>query len=252
MPTPAVTVDEIIELLKHSNLATVLVEGNDDEYIFRQLERDLGVGSVDVLKCGGRTALLSIYERRAEFTNCRTAFFADRDLWLFTKVPCQYNGIVFTEGYSIENDLLGSGDFRRLFDAAKGEEAEFERLIKTVVPWFAFEVNEYIQGRPPKVDVHIDQLVVRGTGVLANNWVQQRGCLPGTHPITADLAKDYMQKLRGHLLLEILVRLLNAAGRTARYRHIEILEIPLKLGLAHLKWQRILSEVKSRLGDTRV
>ena len=73
------TVDEIIETLKRSSLTTVLVEGVDDVMIYRWLEDEIGIHNANFFPCGGRNNLLEIYERRAEFSELKTIFVADKD-----------------------------------------------------------------------------------------------------------------------------------------------------------------------------
>lgn len=104
MPVPVPTPDEIVQLLKHTSMPTLLVEGPSDADLFRIIETRSGLLGGTVLSCGGRSALLQIYERRAEFSHLKCAFLADADMWHFGSVPPQYTGIIFTTGYAIENE----------------------------------------------------------------------------------------------------------------------------------------------------
>ena len=105
MPAPQPTVDELVAMLGHAELPTVIVEGKDDMRIYRWVEGRVGSQNANVLPAGGRENLLSVYQRRNEFTHLPVAFVADRDLWLFSGIPEIYHDIIWTLGYSIENDL---------------------------------------------------------------------------------------------------------------------------------------------------
>ena len=99
------TVDECVALLRRTDLQTVIVEGKDDMQIYQWAERRVGIQKANVLPVGGRETLLAVYKRRSEFAHLPVAFVADRDLWLFSGIPPGYPDIIWTEGYSIENDL---------------------------------------------------------------------------------------------------------------------------------------------------
>ena len=71
---------------------------------------------------GGRETLLAVYKRRNEFAHLPVAFVADRDLWLFSGIPPDYPDIIWTEGYSIENDLYADANLENLLDADEVEE----------------------------------------------------------------------------------------------------------------------------------
>lgn len=105
MPTPKPTEAEIISYLQRTELPTLLVEGDDDAKIYRYLERRLGIFSGSTLACSGREVLISIYRKRNTFRHGKLAWLADLDLWKFSTPPSDLDGIIFTAGYSIENDL---------------------------------------------------------------------------------------------------------------------------------------------------
>ena len=105
MPTPKMTEAEIISYLGKTSLPTLLVEGEDDASIYRWLEDQLGVFTGSILICSGRDTLLSIYRKRSTFTHGKVAWLADSDMWVLTSPPPDLADVIFTAGYSIENDL---------------------------------------------------------------------------------------------------------------------------------------------------
>jgi len=148
MPIPSLTVDELVSTLKHSNLATVLVEGDDDVIVYRWIEEKIGVINANVLPCEGRNNLLAVYKRRSEFSHLNTVFVADKDMWIFTTIPAEYNhNIIWTTGYSIENDLYaGSNIDEKMLN--RNEKIGYHELVKNVTKWFAFEVEQYRNNLP--------------------------------------------------------------------------------------------------------
>jgi hypothetical protein len=151
------TEKEIVDYLGKTALPTLLVEGEDDAAIYRWLEQQLGVFSGSILFCGGRDVLISIYRNRSTFPHKKVAWLADLDMWKFSAPPLDLAGIVFTTGYSIENDLYAGSDIESLLEAA--ERTQHSQLLKVVSRWFAFEVLEHQAGRLVEVGTHINRVV---------------------------------------------------------------------------------------------
>jgi hypothetical protein len=78
---PRMSVDEIISTLKHSSVASIVVEGNDDVIVLRAIEEDLHSYGVSLIVAGGRNSVLEIFKRRSELpAGLPVVFVADRDL----------------------------------------------------------------------------------------------------------------------------------------------------------------------------
>ena len=114
--------------------------------IYRWVEARLGNRAANVLPTGGRENLLSIYAKRQEFSNLPVAFVADKDMWLFSGIPSTYDEVIWTEGYSIENDLYTDAELENLLEAEEAQ--EHQQMLEAIVEWFAFEVEEHLAGRP--------------------------------------------------------------------------------------------------------
>ena len=80
------------------------------------------------------------------------AFVADKDMWLFSGIPSNYDGVIWTDGYSIENDLYAGTELENLLDAE--EALEHQQTLNAIVEWFAFEVEECLAGKPFEVKIH--------------------------------------------------------------------------------------------------
>lgn len=160
MSLPSLSVDEIITTINRSSLPTILVEGKTDAAIYRWIEKKLIETNADIIECGGRIKLINVFERRSEITtDTSVAFLADRDMWLYTEIPEKYSGIIFTKGYSIENDLIdGSIDhILKLFH--DNEMVQLEQIYKEILPWYTYEIFKYLQGQEYKLDYSIHYLI---------------------------------------------------------------------------------------------
>jgi hypothetical protein len=242
------TVDEMVAVLVRSNIPTIVVEGDDDIIIYRWLEKQIPPFQGDIFPCGGRTTLLSLYERRSEYAHLKTAFLADKDMWLFSTVPHCYSEIIWTTGYSIENDLYADSTLEDLLDAV--EEHDFRTVLQIIVEWFAFEVEEYRRGNNPEVDTHPNEIVRLGTDRIADEFKLRRGFQSPTFTTIAEIQDNYKLNLRGKILFELLARYLSAPARTAKHSKKALLEIGLKTKKDNFYLHRIVKEINSALGNT--
>lgn len=140
------SVDELIGMLNHSSLPTILVEGIDDVRWYRCFEQEF-YGNARVFQVGGRSVLLNLYERHHEITS-NVVYVADRDMYVFGRTPRMYRDIIFTKGYSIENDLLKESMAVQALFAVK-DKNRLDKLLPPLAKWFAFCVEEFKQGKSP-------------------------------------------------------------------------------------------------------
>jgi len=136
------TAEELVETLKRSSLTTVLVEGKDDMLIYRWIEQEIGFDKANFLPCGGRDKLLKVFKRRKEFNHIKTVFIADKDSFVYDEnIPVKYDEIIWTTGYSIENDLYYGKAVERLLDL--DEDVKFRIALKNFIFYYAFEIENY-------------------------------------------------------------------------------------------------------------
>ena len=217
-----IEVGELVDTLRRSNIPNIVVEGNDDIYIYRELESRFKIGEVGVHQAGGREKLLQIYEvlsdseKNGDFSHVPVAFIADRDMWVFRGIPARYNDIIWTNGYSIENDLYSSAKLRnRIRDTKK-----YDEVLDSISAWFAYKVEEYLKKNPPPpvkifqsirdevnvcIDVHCDRIVPRAGTALASGV----NFLHSSHRRVKEIRNEYDVKLRGKTLFDLLVRFLS-------------------------------------------
>ena len=173
MPRQDLTVDELVAVLGRSQLPTVIVEGQVDIQIYRWIEESIINRKVDIQSAGGRNNLLLVYKRRNEFAHLPVAFVADRDLWLFSGIPPGYPDIIWTEGYSIENDLYAGANLENLLNV--DEVDEHRQVLEAIIEWFAFEVEEHLAGREARVATHCNQVVRPGKTEMDQGFRNNRG-----------------------------------------------------------------------------
>lgn len=200
------TPDEIIEYLKTTSVPTVLVEGTTDAKIYRWIEgylENLGF-DISVMPTGGRTAIFKVHEHKNLLTQVPIVFTADLDGFLFTGVPCEKRDIVFTSGYSVENEVLDEDFFIKIMDSQ--ERARYIKLKKLASEWFASQ---------------IDELRRTGSWSVGQSIHKSIDCKHQCHKnaltFDSDLAEyvndNYTQLFRGKSVIDLLVNILSGAAR---------------------------------------
>lgn len=241
------TVDELVSTLRRSKLPTVVVEGRNDMQILRWMEDLLKTHEIDILGVGGRPNLLAIYDRKSEFEHLPIAFIADRDKELFTQLPVGYEEIIWTQGYSIENDLYAGAEpsLENLMDPQ--EAAEHRQLLNTVIKWFAFEVEEFLAGRIPEFNHHCNEVVPQGQTEIDSGFRQCRGFRRPNSELLQEIKDAYQLQLRGKLLFQMLVRFLSKSNRRIKHSIHGLYEIAFKMTPFHPLMNRLIQEIEQRI-----
>lgn len=218
MSADVFTTEEIINTINRSSLKTVLVEGKDDLSIYRKIEDDIEDNEINILPCGGRSAILKIYEKKSELKS-KTLFICDSDLWHFTGFPDYFNDdILTTNGYSIENDMFIDGE-----DILKGllSNSEVQRLnvlIKEVSRWYSFEVEKHVNNK--SYDCKFSDVTLLNNSILAkfstsltNQFLTDRGFKPADKELTENITSNFKKLLRGKFIFQIIEKLFQERGR---------------------------------------
>ena len=247
MPAQYLTENVLVATLRRSRLPTVIVEGKDDMQIYQWAERRIGAQKANVLPVGGRKTLLSVYKRRNEFAHLPTAFVADKDLWLFSGIPPDYHDIIWTQGYSIENDLYAGANLENLLNADEG--AEHQKVLDAIIKWFAFEVEEHLAGGEARVATSCNTVVPEGKTEMDQGFRTRRGFRPPNEKLHQQIKDEYQLQLRGKSLFEILVRFLNAPNRRPKYRILALYEIAVKMAYSHELIDRLIGEIERKIAE---
>jgi len=217
------TVNELVAALQRSSLPTVLVEGPDDAIIFRELERIHAKSNLSILPAGGRPNVLGVYERRNEIRKPVIIFIADQDFWCLSSVPALYNhrNMIFTEGYSIENDLHLDYDFCRLLSAK--EKDIFYAEVKKFLTWYALACTRRTSDSAVMIRIHPNTVLENETTFSA--YCQLRDSEVYPQLFFEKILSDYAKLLRGKSLLALLIRQLSNSKRIPKHSARGLLEI---------------------------
>ena len=240
------SVDEIIAAINHSKLPTVFVEGPEDMFVFNRIEESLGSMRANFFACGDRKILLEVYGRRGEITNTSFCFLADKDMWFFSKVPHEYAEVIFTHGYSIENDLYNDSDIENVLNAE--ERKTHALLIHGVSEWFAFEVDKYLQNGEYRSDPILSRLVPIPGFDCCPKYLNEIGFYKPPKELEGFISQNYKMAFRGKLLFEIIVRFTHAPQRKKRkYSYDALIELSVVYGLKGKLVSQLIKLIKEKL-----
>lgn len=218
-----ITVDEVIGLLKRTSLPTLVVEGSDDMIVYRRFEDSLAHIGVSVLPVGGRKKVLEVFNRRAEIPkSVRTMFIADQDTWVNVGIPAAYadQSLLFTDGYSIENDVYRDGELWKLLQP--NEQCAFATALDSFIEWYALAVSRHLLGTAQQISLHPDHVLnpIHRPALLALEPAE-------TYPsaLKNQIRGDHGRLLRGKSLLALLLRHTNARGRGVRHSDSGLFEM---------------------------
>lgn len=170
-------------------------------------------------------------------------------MWLFSGIPSEYDGVIWTEGYSVENDLYVDAELEKLLEPE--EVQEHQQLLNAIVDWFAFEVDEYLAERHFEVNIHCNRIVPLGQTEIDEDFRKSRGIRPPGEGTRRRIRTEYRLQLRGKQLYQLLERILNARHRGTRYNISSLHEIAVKLPESHPLMSRLIQEIERTIADQR-
>lgn len=249
------TPEILIETIKRSSLPTILVEGTDDFDIYRNFENKIGTRKVDFLPCGGRNSILKIFERRQELTSKKVMYIADKDMWVFTSIPIEYKDIIFTNGYSIENDLYTDGEIllQNLF--TEDENIRLMLLLSNVLPWFSFEIDNFLLNQSDDAkfsDVTLlnTSILDRNTNSLSIDFLAKRNYSLPNEDILLDLKQNMKIKFRGKFLFQLFELIFQSRNADSiKYHRKQLFNLCFVEGIrdsaSNTNVNRMLNEIKA-------
>ena len=239
------TVDDWIDTFRNTDMPTVIVEGKNDIPIYRRIEKYIGIQDADVIPAGGRNNLLSLYERRKEFAHLPVAFVADRDLWLFSGIPPGYPDIIWTEGYSIENELYAGANLENVLNADDVD--EHRQVLDSIIEWFVFEVEEHLVGREAQVATGCNTVVPPGKTEMDQGFRQNRGFRPPNQKLHQQIKDEYQLQLRGKSLFELLIRFLNVSNPSDQYSVVKLHQTAFDMKSPYELMDRFIREIEQKI-----
>ena len=238
------TVDEIIETLKRSSITTVLVEGVDDVMVYRWLEEEIGVQKANFFPCGGRKNLLKIYERRSEFSHLKTVFVADKDTYVYINPPEIYSDVIWTNGYSIENDLYYGRGVEKLF--TKPEKLVFTKSLNNFIEYYAFEIEKCIEGKECCFRNHPQHILCETQHIIKQEFLEQINFRRANDSIESNLKENYDVLIRGKSLFALVTRILNHKNRRIKHSKLSLLEHCYRTHKS-IMFIRLLTEIENKI-----
>ncbi len=216
------TLDEIVETLKRSSLTTVLVEGKDDVMIYRWIEDELGIQNASFLPCGGRENLLKVYERRNEFSQLKAIFVADKDAFVYINPPEKYSEIIWTFGYSIENDLYYGRKIEQLL--SQDEKFIFLQSLNSFIEYYAFEIDSFLNGSEFSFRNHPQRIICETTNQVKEDFLISIGFSAPNEETKRRLTENYDVLIRGKSMFALLTRILSNSKREIKHSKSSLLE----------------------------
>ena len=218
----ACTKAEIIAAINHSYSPIILVEGKDDKMIYRWILETLGYED-KIISTSGCSILREIYKEKDKLTNKKVIFITDKDMYVYSDIPKEYDGIIFTKGYSIENDLFHGKSFLTFF---KDKDTErFNKALKSFLNYYACELEKFrnnteynIDLSPFKILEHKDE----SFKLLINKLQSYRH---PNHDTIDYLRNNYDLLIRGHSLFALFLMILSFKGRIPKYGEEQIYEM---------------------------
>ncbi|MGE8213176.1 MAG: hypothetical protein ACN6Q8_06230 [Stenotrophomonas sp.] len=235
------SVDEMISTLKKSRLPTIIIEGSDDIVVYRHFEDRLSQLGASIFPVGGRDKLISIFKRRAEITETSLVFVADKDYYVHTGVPEEFidQSFVFTDGYSVENDVFRDG---QLLGLLRGNEREiFQEELEIFIEWYALEMSRLLSGKKSAISLHPDNVLLN-----IDNLTTIEDGEEYPNELKLSIFGNYQSMLRGKSLLPLIVRRTSIKGRNPKHNTLAMLEMVATRPGVYL--ERIFEGVRNGLG----
>ena len=243
-------IDELVAILCNSAGSHLVIEDPQNVDIYQNLVERRGISGVKIHASEGRENLLSVYRRRAEFTHVPVAFVANRNMWLFEGIPEKYSEVICTGGFSIENDVYTGAKMERLLEPH--ETSKHRQMLTFAIMRFAFEVEKFHSGLSTD-DLPFEEIVPIDFSEPAEGFYK-RHKLPSPDPTLVQyIREEYQLRLRGEWLFQILVRFLNAHGRTFRFNITahSLYHIALSMPESNIFLDGLIEKVEQKLKEPK-
>lgn len=217
------TIDEIISLLKRTRLPTLIIEGKDDLIVYKRVEEKFYNENLSVLPVGGRNNILKIFDRRHELPpQCKIIFIADKDTWAITGIPGEYSSerLLFTSGYSIENDVFQDGRIDSYM--SKHEKDKFNHELEKFISWYSIALQRHLEGDEESIKTHPNNILDNDIEFQKLTKLKEGENFPSEHH--KEISRNYKMLLRGKSLMQLAMRQLSYTGRSARHTEKSFIE----------------------------
>ncbi len=214
--------DELIAAINHSKEPYIIVEGNDDVMVYRWILEE-----IDYDACleprGGCDGVKALINRKNEIKNPNVIFIIDKDTLVYSDkedVPFHYENVIYTEGYSIENDLYQGKKFENVH-FRKEDKTIFSKLMDAFLKYYACEVEKFRRNEKYDFTIAPESIVLNyslSTSKL-ENYTE-----PSQETIKY-LKNGYDRLLRGHSLFSLVRIVMGRQDRDVRYTQKQLYEL---------------------------
>ena len=146
-----------------------------------------------------------------------SVYVVDQEMRVFSETSECYLNIIWTKGYSLENDLYIDGNLENLIDPY--EKWKHRQVLNAVIKWFAFEVEKFFANETLEIhDVNLSDIVPPGRLELDKKFCETHNFREPPVKRIRNIKKEYERLLPGRFLFQILIRFLNTPGRSFNYK----------------------------------
>jgi hypothetical protein len=141
---------------------------------------------------------------------------------------------------------------------------DYKQLLEKMIEWFAFEVEEYKNGKRTRIDLillHNQPINVNQTYISINysddntyaqaDLILRKDFNRPARNLISEIKKDFKLKLRGKILFKVLSVYLNARKRMVKYKSEALYEIGAKPVDKHPYMKRLIVEINNKLGNIK-
>lgn len=196
---------EIISMLKRTRIPTIVVEGKDDIVVWNEVENILCDKRVSIVQTWGRNNLIKVFDGMSEFNaDVPILYIADQDDWSFLGVPRKYEKIIFTNGYSIENDMICDANLLKM---ARSDDINYQKELEYIIEYYSLflvgKICRFEEGKF-KISDHINKIT--SSGILELSKIKFMHFYEFSAPIISLVKNDYMNLVRGKSLMELICK----------------------------------------------
>jgi len=253
------TEDELLATITHSSIPTILVEGKDDIVFYRRMEEEFGDVEVSMLPAGNKISVLNIKNKIEHLQSLSKqnilipiVYIIDMDTWVNFGIPSSINfdNLITTKGYSIENDMIEDGDLISLL--TKHEKTIFFKEKEKFTHRYALTLYRNKQeSTKPNGDVFCYQehphRVLESSFFEAETKLMENEMYPDD--LFSKINHNWIMELRGKSLLALLLRQLSHKNRKAKYSSYTLMDI--SASKKGENYMRIVSKLKENLNCSK-
>lgn len=214
--------DELISAINHSSEPYIIVEGPDDVMIYRWILDDLNCEGLLEPRCGCDGVKI-LFDRRTEIKNPQVVFICDKDTIVYTGcVPQEYEDMIYTDGYSIENDLYNGMALERILFKEQDKKI-FSTAMNSFLRAYACELEKFRKSQSFDFSINPETIVDKNDYSLKIS--ELKDFKEPSNETVDYLKNNYDMLLRGHSLFSLVRIVLGRKNRKIKYCTNQIYEI---------------------------